>query len=399
MQMKKYLFPTLREATEAMKEELGEDAIVMSTRVIEDPVRGRMFELIAAIDKPLKQTPKPESTAKKEAPVKALPPAKKQGTTKAHGEDDVQAQLELLRKKIISARGKDPAPAAPVSTTQKITVKNPASALAADDRGKSLLLETFREKLLDREIAPGIVKTLIAELKKNLVFMKPGDIELQGRAALASLIPCAPFEIKKQKGIPATVALVGPTGVGKTTCIAKLAVISKLIHKLDVGLISLDTYRLGALDQMRIFSEISNIDFLAADEPGKLPKLLNEFKKKQLVFIDTAGRSQNNKKQLLEMKQYLDAIPLQQVFLTLSASTGSATLIDATEKFSLFNYSAVIFTKTDEAAALGGIVNVLHKIKKPAIYLTNGQVIPDDIVAADPEAIAAMVLGNESSVT
>jgi len=204
------------------------------------------------------------------------------------------------------------------------------------------------------------------------------------------MIPTSNFEVKKSKK-PTIVSLVGPTGVGKTTCIAKLAVISKILHNLDVGLISIDTYRLGALDQLKIFSEISAIDFFVAYEPSDMVSLISKMRKKDLIFIDTVGRSQNQPSQLKGIQDFLSTVKMDDTYLVLNSTATSKNLIDVAEKFKSLNYNGLIFSKLDEAVTFGNILNITYKFDTPIKYLTNGQVIPDDIIAADPDFIANMI--------
>ena len=216
--------------------------------------------------------------------------------------------------------------------------------------------------------------------------------------ALSSMIPTYNFELKKT-GKPKVISFVGPTGVGKTTCIAKLAVIAKILHNLDVGLISIDTYRLGAIDQLKIFSEISKTDLLVAYEPEEMAKHLNSFRKKDIIFVDTAGRSPRNTEQLQKTRIFLDLLKSNETFLVLSTTSNTKSMLDAAEKFSLFNYSSFIFTKIDEAVTFGSIVNLTTSNNKPVAYLSNGQTIPDDIISADSEFIANMIFtGNYLNV-
>ncbi|MBI5727637.1 MAG: hypothetical protein HY965_07275 [Ignavibacteriales bacterium] len=255
---------------------------------------------------------------------------------------------------------------------------------------QAFMLENIKQSLLEKDIQPSIVNQIIAQLTPNLPFLKPSDIESTLVSTMAAMIPTAGFEINKRKS-GKVIAVVGPTGVGKTTCIAKLAVISKLLHKLDIGLISIDTYRLGAIDQLKIFSDVSDIDFLVAYDAKDLATMINKFRQKDIIFIDTAGRSQNNAKHLQEMKAVLSTVNVAETILVMSASGASATLMDTAKKFGIFNYSGLIFTKLDEAVTYGNILNVAHKSQAPVKYLTNGQVIPDDIIAADSEHIANII--------
>jgi len=228
------------------------------------------------------------------------------------------------------------------------------------------------------------------QLEEYEKFLHPSNIDNYVISGISSLIPTKNLELQKNNKTK-VVSVVGPTGVGKTTCIAKLAIIAKLLHNLDVGLISVDTYRLGAIDQLRIFSEVSNIDMLIAYEPEEMPGLLNSFKNKDIVFIDTAGRSQKRNDQLVKTKKYLENIKIDETFLALSSTSSTKNLFDTAEKFKVFNYGSFIFTKIDEGVSFGNILNVVTNFNVPVSFLSNGQVIPDDIISADSEFISKLI--------
>jgi flagellar biosynthesis protein FlhF len=257
-------------------------------------------------------------------------------------------------------------------------------------------LKKYVDKLIHQEVSKPIIKSIVNQIKKSKEFINPSNIEDYIITSLSSLIPTTSFEIKK-RGKQKVVAIVGPTGVGKTTCIAKLAAISKILNDLKIGIISIDTYRLGAIDQLRIFSEVSNIDMLVAYEAKEMPSLIKKFSDKDLIFIDTAGRGQKNTKELEKTKAFLDAVKIDETYLAVSSTNSTKNLQDVTKKFELFDYSAMIVTKIDEGVVFGNILNVSVSSQKPIIYLTNGQVIPDDIIAADSDYIAKIVVTGEIS--
>ncbi len=371
MQIKKYIASTLREATEKMKSELGSEAIILSNRVIEaDPRFGgrRMFELTAGIDN-LPATdnysPRPKS---KPAPIQ---------------QNDFKSELESITSKIFnSSLNKKPFnPAEP----EEQKSFSPGGKLSIEKEIKRIV-----DVLYDNEVQKPIIAQIINQLKKYKNFLHASNIDSYVLSSISSLISTYEFELHKRNE-PKKVALVGPTGVGKTTCIAKLALIAKILHNLDIGLISIDTYRLGALDQLRIFSEVSNIELLVAYETREMSSLINSFKKKDLIFIDTAGRSQKNKDQLYNNIDFLNSAGVDETYLVLSATSTSKNLQDVAKRFEMFNYKSFIFTKIDEAVAFGNIFNLLVKTNKPVSFLSNGQVIPDDIISANADFIADMI--------
>jgi len=372
MQIKKFTAATLKEATAQMKLALGGEAIILSTRIIEansQTGRKKMFELTAGI----------ETAA---APVRTIAsPALKEKAPQKKLSDELKSISEKVYQKTGTA-------------VKSTAAKRPALQKSKPAEGAETALGKELKEIVDtliyREVQKPIITSILGQLEKQKSFLHPSNIDSYVLQSIASMIPVKNFELHK-KGKPTIISLVGPTGVGKTTCIAKLAVISKILHNLDVGLISSDTYRLGAIDQLKIFSEISNIDLLVAYEPGDMPKLIESFKKKDVIFIDTAGRSQKSLDQLKKTKEFLDAVTVDETYLVLSATGNSKNLFDVAEKFKLFNYSALIFTKLDEAAVFGNIMNVATNFNAPVTFLSNGQVIPDDIIAADQEFIAKIV--------
>ena len=364
MQIKKFKAGTLKDAISLMKAELGESALVLSTKIVDDEEENKRFELTAGIEdgnESYEEKPRPKKVAKEQT--------------------DFENELKKLTNKIYGQQEK------------KTTVSVEANKKKINQyfkAEKTTAKSEIRDLLVQREIEEPIIETILNQLKKHKELVKEDDIDSYIISAIESMIPTSGFQYDKKKK-PKVISLVGPTGVGKTTCIAKLAVISKILHNLDIGLISIDTYRLGALDQLKILAEVSNIDFLVAYEPSDMPKLMAKFRKKDIVFIDTVGRSQKNAALLKGINDFLKAVNVDEIYLVQSSTTTLKTMTDIAEKFKVLNYDGVIFTKIDEAAAYGNILNLVYKYNVPVKYLTNGQVIPDDIIAADSEFISKMI--------
>jgi flagellar biosynthesis protein FlhF len=373
MQIKKFIAPTLKQASLQMKKELGSEAVILGSRVLYGDYNGgsnRMFELTAGIEEKM-QVLEYENSSKNNDLI--------------HLDNNYSDEIKKLSNKIFIN---------PVSKNLSINNKElnltSQKQMEAADVNIDNELKEIVDTLFNREVQKPIISSILNQLKKYKNFLHPTNIDSYVLSSIASIISTTKFEVNK-KGRPKKVALVGPTGVGKTTCIAKLAVISKILHNLDVGLISIDTYRLGALDQLRIFSEISNIEMLVAYEPSDIPKLISSFKKKDIIFIDTAGRSQKNIDQLEKTNEFLSAAKVDDIYLVLSSTGTTKNLYDVADKFKLFQYNSVIFTKIDEAVTFGNILNIVTNFDIPVSFLSNGQVIPDDIISADPEFIANMV--------
>jgi len=370
MQIKKYLAPTLKEATLQMKEELGNEAIILGSRAIESELKAggkKMFEITIGYD-PDKVTLRKVA----EEPVKNF------------SKGSFAEEIAFLSDKVYANQNKerkrkpDNLQIGPEEkrTTKEFSIEN----------DKKEIIDT----LINREVQRQLISVIMNQLEEYEKFLHPSNIDNYVISGISSLIPTKNLELQKNNKTK-VVSVVGPTGVGKTTCIAKLAIIAKLLHNLDVGLISVDTYRLGAIDQLRIFSEVSNIDMLIAYEPEEMPGLLNSFKNKDIVFIDTAGRSQKRNDQLVKTKKYLENIKIDETFLALSSTNSTKNLFDTAEKFKVFNYGSFIFTKIDEGVSFGNILNVVTNFNVPVSFLSNGQVIPDDIISADSEFISKLI--------
>lgn len=411
MKIKKYLAPSLNEAVEQMKSELGLDAIILSTRVINQKnnnIPFKTFEIIAGIDNH-SETSSIKEKNKLDTLIKLEKAEKKNISIVSQNKFD--EELNNLKQKIFSQKellindndeddlNKQTDDSFPL-TKSKVIKNNQKKIIETEKEIKRQSYKTeekeqdkfasLRKVLKKREIQKSIIEHLVDDLEKHSRLLKTNNYENYLLSLISSMIPTSLNEIKKEKK-PKVIALVGPTGVGKTTSIAKLAIISKLIHKLDVGLISIDTFRLGAIEQLKTFSNISDIDFLVAYNLNDLPKLVEKFKKKNVIFIDTVGRSQNNQKQLLEMRSYLTKIKIDETWLVLNSVSTTKALFDIADKFQVMNYNGLIFTKLDESVAFGNILNVVHKYNLPVKYLTNGQVIPDDIIAGDSDYIARLI--------
>jgi flagellar biosynthesis protein FlhF len=216
---------------------------------------------------------------------------------------------------------------------------------------------------------------------------------------LAELLPpAAPLELTAD-GRPTIVALVGPTGVGKTTTLAKLAAHMKLREGRRVGLITIDTYRIAAVEQLKTYAQILQIPLIAVTTPGEIQEAAKRLYACDLILIDTAGRSPKDEPRIAELAQLLGAVRPDQVHLVLSATAREETLREAAEKFAILSPRQVIFTKLDEAVGFGVIVNVLHNLNLRISYLTNGQSVPDDIEVASPRRVAQLILGEEPKDT
>jgi flagellar biosynthesis protein FlhF len=378
MQIKKYRAASLKEATQIMKSELGSEALILGTKVVadENDSRLKLYEITAGIDKfEIAEETKAKVIKQNFSQSNSFADEMKNMTAKIYEHNQNQKQ------RISEAYG--------IKPKIEKEVETPSVKLVADDRMKAII-----KNLSEREVQKSVVLSIMEQLKKYKNFLSQDNLENYVQTCLGSLILTKTLDlnVKKQNKV---IALVGPTGVGKTTTIAKLALIAKIIHKLDVGLISIDTYRLGAIDQLKSFADVSHTDFLVAYEPSEMPALMKKFAKKDIVFIDTVGRNHKNDAQLQSNLDFLSSVKVDETFLVLSATSSTRNLIEIAKKFKMFNYSAFIMSKIDEAVVHGNIINLSTKTGNPIAFLTNGQTIPDDIISADKDYIANLIYTGE----
>jgi flagellar biosynthesis protein FlhF len=216
------------------------------------------------------------------------------------------------------------------------------------------------------------------------------------RECVADLLPQGEQTLEpqpSQDGRPRTIALVGPTGVGKTTTIAKLAATYKLKQNLRVGLITMDTYRIAAVDQLRTYAGIIGVPLQVALSPNDLKTSLHACADCDVVLLDTAGRSPRNDQKLEELSVFLRSAQPHEVHLVLSSTCTQSVLMDAVERFSKIRTDRIIFTKLDEAVTFGVLLNVARKVNKRLSYLTTGQDVPHQIEPGRPERLAELVVG------
>lgn len=222
-----------------------------------------------------------------------------------------------------------------------------------------------------------------------------GDTVPAGRDELVRLVsavfrPAGPVLTGDGRQV---VALVGPTGVGKTTTIAKMAAVASLDHKAKVALITSDTYRIGAVEQLRTYCQILRLPLEVALSPDEMSAAVQTHRDKDLILIDTVGRGQRHSLHLSELAAVLRAAQPTQTHLVLAASSDRYVMMDVVEKFGILNPDRLIFTKLDEAVRPGEIVNVVAGTNMPVSYITDGQKVPEDLHLADPTALAERIVG------
>jgi flagellar biosynthesis protein FlhF len=210
---------------------------------------------------------------------------------------------------------------------------------------------------------------------------------------IASLVDVAgPIEIVR--GRRKVVGLIGPTGVGKTTSIAKIAAGFALVEKARTALITADTYRIAAIEQIKTYAEIIGLPWEVVYSPRDMETALAKHSDAELVLIDTAGRSPNSPTRMYELKSMMDAALPEEVHLVLSATTRRQDLDHLVDRFAQVGFDRVILTKLDESSTLGAVFNIYARSGRPFSYFANGQSVPEDILAPTRAGISEMMVSN-----
>ena len=259
---------------------------------------------------------------------------------------------------------------------------------------KGIFLELFMDLMesgVDRKLAAKLINTLQYQMDTDNI-TDPETIRKKLFNILTTSLS-VPAPLRLEPGKRKIVVVVGPTGSGKTTTIAKLSSYFKLMEGKKVALLSVDSYRIGAEAHLRTYAEILDIPFYAIYNERDLRFRIEKLSDYELVFVDTTGRSPNDKEGLLLMEKHLAGLPPEEreVFLTVTASTRTRDLFLIYEKYSLFNPDKFIFTKIDETFSLGNLFNLKMKTDIPTAYFTTGQRVPEDIEIAYPRKFARRV--------
>ena len=254
-------------------------------------------------------------------------------------------------------------------------------------------------KLINQDVSAELADQIIASVRDRLGPEVIDDIDAVRAAMcdeLARLIPSAGDQPPPSRGAdrPFVLALIGPTGVGKTTTVAKLAATFKLKHQRSVGMITCDTYRIAAVDQLRTYAEIIGVPLEVALSPAEMQRAIKSLGHCDIVLIDTAGRGQNDSQRLDELREFIDAASPDEVHLVLSSTAGEKVLMREAEAFAAVRADRIVLTKLDEAVGMGMVVNVMHRVGKALSFVTMGQEVPEHIEPGSAKRLAAMLLGD-----
>ncbi|WP_418790222.1 flagellar biosynthesis protein FlhF [Phosphitispora sp. TUW77] len=391
MRVKRYVAETLQDAMLKVKMDMGKDAVILHTRKFKEGgflgfFGKSKFEVTAAVeDVNPPQTPVSAGKTAQNIPEKQEKPGlgrmtaitmEETAETVAAGEQDLREEFQEMKDMLNE-------------------VINQID-MAQDIRSLPKQIQRFHQILTDNDVDDKLTKKMLQTILKQLPREEIGNSDLIRKSLEKQLLRMLkkprPVSFKKQVLGQQSIVLVGPTGVGKTTTIAKLAATFSIVHKKKVALITADTYRVAAVEQLKTYGEIIGIPVDVVYTPQELQKAIAGHTDKDLVLIDTAGRSHKNSEQMNELRNFLDMAEPSDIFLVLSATTRYKDMMDIVNSYSDIPVTRLVFTKLDETSTYGSILNVVSSTQKHLSYVTVGQNVPDDIEIADPSKIANMIM-------
>jgi flagellar biosynthesis protein FlhF len=430
MRIKKYIAKTMREALLQIKEELGEDAIILKTAKLQKGMFGLAgpdeVEVTAAIDedapaqkaqsfaplhlsgagagvsggsgdtglygRPRPAMPEPAMPEPNVRPYN--PPRVTSYGGAPYGGQSRDGPADSGRYGRTGA-SRPPQPAktpdpdeiseikADIQELKELVKSVLAGAASSANISKESLTDgswdALAKRLTDSEVKPDIARKLVSSIRAGGL----ADAELEEKLidSLTDQFPTA-GPLKLKKGAPLTVAFVGPTGSGKTTTLAKLAAHCCFNKSKKISIITADTYRIAAIEQIRAFADTVSVGLQVVFSPDEIPDALAACDGSDVVFVDTAGRSQRNKEHMEDLRLLVDVLRPDETHLVLSATTKDSDLLDMVNNYRNIRVNRLLFTKLDETVKLGNIFNVVNELGIPVSYFTVGQSVPDDIELA-----------------
>lgn len=410
MIVKKYTGSSETEAVMKAKEDLGSNAVVLNVKIMKQRGFAKLFkkdfvEITAALEerdfeqnvnskKPTFSQARDEAVQKQNSKIdlraddtSAIP------SVSMHKADTIEHKLDSLHDMLRNQMVKEEE--APRDTRETVP-ENTGRENTANFKSLKLIYNKLIENEVDEKYANAIINDIESSLKK----------ESNLDSILASVYQKIILKLGEPEGIEnngrhKVVFFVGPTGVGKTTTIAKLASDVKIRQNSKVAMVTADTYRIAAVEQLNTYANILDVPVSVIYSPSEITEALEDLSDYEMIFIDTAGRSHKNEEQRRELMEMIDNVRSSfedvevLVFLVLSVTTKYRDIISICDAYKELSGYRLLFTKLDETNSLGNILNIKLYTQEPLSYMTYGQNVPDDIERADVQKLAKSLLGGE----
>ncbi|MEK8130214.1 flagellar biosynthesis protein FlhF [Paenibacillus filicis] len=446
MRVKRYVVDSMPDALQKIRNDLGKDAVIINTKEVRTGGFLGMFtkkkiEVIAAMDqaasgpsgKPADPPSSSRQSAQPQASLSAVATTAKPlvaaayGAQAGHAPQAVQpAMTQASREEKLSlafpevpdvfpetpAPAASPLPIAPFQRSQAAGMIRAKEDMLLDEikQMKDMMLklslrqgeveeqhpslQRYERRLLEQEVDPLLVDELMAVAAEEAVREEAELTEEFVRHSLEKqlLAILAGDGVKSIAADTRIAHFVGPTGVGKTTTIAKLAAEQVLKHQRKVGFITSDTYRIAAVEQLKTYGTILNVPLEVVFSPLDLNRAFENLKDCDLIFMDTAGRNFRNEMYVSELNALLRSGGKSETFLVLSLTTKYKDIKAITSNFNKFKLDKVLFTKLDETDSYGAIPNIIREFGLQPSYVANGQSVPDDIRVLQEKQIIDLIL-------
>ncbi|MDE6014421.1 MAG: flagellar biosynthesis protein FlhF [Acetatifactor sp.] len=412
MIIKKFLGKTEEEAVEAAKKELGEGVVIMNVRQVKPKglfaaFKSKQIEVTVALEderepaRPVRREPDPKAVFNiasgtqgnedKDALASQSSIEKKL--------DSLQTLLESQLRQSESAEKSDRAAEEQENGEEGDKAAAEKSPEQEKDDEQEKFIRLLYNTMIENEVAEKYANQILEDVDKNRKPNTPFDY------ILANIYQKIILKFGKSEGIqpadkgPRVVFFIGPTGVGKTTTIAKLASNFAVEEKKKTALLTADTYRIAAAEQLRTYAQILEVPFRVIYSLEEFQTAVEAFKEYDYIFVDTAGHSHQNAEQLEQMKSYLEVLGDKvqtQVFLVLSATTKYRDLLKIADNYKEIADYQLIFTKLDETTTMGNLLNLKIHADTPIAYITCGQNVPNDIEKFNPQKTVKQLLGGKA---
>ncbi|MHB8910347.1 MAG: flagellar biosynthesis protein FlhF [Syntrophales bacterium] len=381
MQVKRYEVANIREASAMIKNDLGPDAIILSTKRIHGG-KGARIEVVAGKDDSRNSSSESQRSAGQHEPQKQ---------DLEGGVGSMMQEIADMKAMLREMREEERPGGEWREFKEMLETLFDMFGLKKGESSHHPLSQVYRHLTthgMSRDRASKLIATLRQEGAKEISSCEAGLARIE-QCISRRLAPLAQESAGKRVKV-----FLGATGVGKTTTIAKLASLYALEKKVDVGLITMDTFRIAAVEQLKTYARIIGVPLEVATDKAAFQKSLQRMAAKDVIFVDTPGKNCRDDQYLQGLNDYLDLSVPVEVSLLLSMNSSESSLRETGQRFGKLPYDRIILTKVDECPQAGFVFNIIEQLAKPVSYMTNGQNVPFDIEKASPAKVARLIVRN-----